>query len=67
MIRDFLQTIDGVSVYPLFSLIVFFIFFVALLIWAVKVDKGYLKKMEEMPLENEEEDFKNHTGELNGN
>ena len=67
MIRDFLQTIDGVSVYPLFSLIVFFIFFVALLIWAVKVDKGYLTKMEEMPLENEEEDFKNHTGELNGN
>lgn len=67
MIRDFLQTIDGVSVYPLFSLIVFFIFFVALLIWAVKVDKGYLKKMEEMPLENEEEDFKNHTGGLNEN
>ena len=51
MIRNYLQSIEGVEVYPLISLIVFVLFFVAIFVWMVIIDKKYLKEMAEMPLD----------------
>jgi len=64
MYKELLQSIDGVSIYPLISLVVFVIFFVVMLIWMIKVDKNYIKKMEKLPFENEEENNFNNTGDL---
>ena len=64
MYKELLQSIDGVSIYPLISLVVFVIFFVVMLIWMIKVDKNYIKKMENLPFENEEENNFNNTGDL---
>jgi len=51
MIRNYLQSIEGVEIYPLISLAMFVLFFVIMIIWMLKADKNYIKEMEELPLE----------------
>ena len=64
MYKEILQSIQGVSIYPIISLIVFVLFFGIILIWMFKVDKNYIKEMENLPLEKEEENNFNNTGDL---
>ena len=54
MFNHYLQSIEGIGIYPLISLLVFFIFFVVMLIWILKADKSHLKKMSVLPLEPDE-------------
>ncbi len=51
MFSNYLKTIEGIGVYPLFSLLVFFIFFVVIIVWLFKVDKKYIEKMSNLPLD----------------
>jgi cytochrome c oxidase cbb3-type subunit 4 len=46
----YLEKITGVSIYPLSSLLIFFLFFTMMTIWVFKADKSYLKRMKYMPL-----------------
>jgi cytochrome c oxidase cbb3-type subunit IV len=55
MFSDNLGTIDGVSVFPIIGLILFFLIFIGVVIWAFKADKNYIKKMENIPLDNSNE------------
>ncbi len=64
MIKEYLQSIDGISIYPIISLIIFFVFFAVIIIWMFKVDKNYLKKMSNLPLETDEENNSNNKGDL---
>ncbi|MBK7500898.1 MAG: cbb3-type cytochrome c oxidase subunit 3 [Ignavibacteriales bacterium] len=64
MYKEILQSIEGVSIYPIISLVVFVLFFAIILIWMFKVDKNYIKKMENLPFEKEEENNFNNTGDL---
>ncbi len=54
MISNYLQSIEGVAIYPLFSLFVFVIFFIAVTVWVFSVKKEYIKKMSELPLDSSE-------------
>ena len=65
MFNNYLQSIEGIGIYPIISLLVFFIFFVVMIVWLTKVDKSYIKKMSSMPLDNEENFNKNYSGENN--
>ncbi|HEY7751450.1 MAG TPA: cbb3-type cytochrome c oxidase subunit 3 [Ignavibacteriaceae bacterium] len=51
MFKDYLQSIEGVEIYAIISMIIFIIFFIGIVIWMIKVDKKYIKKMRELPLE----------------
>ena len=53
---NYLESIEGVGIFPLISLCVFFLFFSALTIWALRVRKEYLEEMKNIPFENQ-----NHT------
>ena len=53
MFRNILNSIDGVSAYPIFSLVVFTVFFTALGFWVFKADKSYVKHMENLPFDKE--------------
>lgn len=64
MYKEILQSIEGISVYPIISLIVFVLFFAVILIWMIKVDKKYINKMENLPFENEEANNFNTIGDL---
>ncbi|MCY7363482.1 MAG: CcoQ/FixQ family Cbb3-type cytochrome c oxidase assembly chaperone [Ignavibacteria bacterium] len=54
MFEQYLKMTDGVEIYTLFSLLVFFVFFTFILVWFVKADKSYLEKMEKLPLNQNE-------------
>lgn len=51
MLSNNLNNIEGVSVFPIISLIVFFLFFAATVVWVLRLDKKYIVRMENLPLE----------------
>ncbi|MBK8448627.1 MAG: hypothetical protein WAS55_13010 [Saprospiraceae bacterium] len=52
--NNYLEKIAGVEIYPLISLLLFVVFFVAVTIWAFKANDGMIKRMENLPLDNKE-------------
>ncbi|GGZ63678.1 MULTISPECIES: cytochrome c oxidase subunit IV [Mesonia] len=50
-IKGHMETIDGVEVYPMISLLIFFIFFVALFWWVFTAKKDYIKEVSNIPLD----------------
>ena len=55
-VKGNLENIDGVEVYPIFSLLVFFIFFVALFWWVFTAKKEHIKEVSNIPLETDKND-----------
>ena len=51
MYKQILQSIQNVDVWPVISLVIFFIFFVGILIKVALIDKKFIKKMKDMPLD----------------
>ena len=49
MYKNILSAIDGISIYPLISVSIFFSFFLALGWFVWKADKSYIRHMEELP------------------
>lgn len=52
-VKGHMESIVGIEVYPIISLLIFFIFFVLLFWWVFTAKKDYLKVMEEIPLESD--------------
>ena len=50
-IKGNLENIDGVEIYPMVSLLIFFIFFVALFAWVITAKKEHIKQVSNIPLE----------------
>lgn len=55
MYKNILQSIDNIAIWPMISFSIFFIFFLVLLWYVFTVDKGFIRKMKNMPLDNPEE------------
>ena len=53
MFKHYFELIENVSVWPVVSLSIFFGFFVFLLLWVFRVDKGYIQKMKNLPLDDQ--------------
>ena len=54
MEKNVLQHIDHIATWPVISFVIFFLFFVCLLWLAFSADKKYIKKMSELPLEEDQ-------------
>ncbi|MFD0976713.1 CcoQ/FixQ family Cbb3-type cytochrome c oxidase assembly chaperone [Salinimicrobium gaetbulicola] len=52
-IKGHMETIGGVEIYPILSLLIFFVFFVLLFWWVFTAKKDYIQNMEQIPLEPE--------------
>ena len=50
-IKHHMEGIDGVAIYPIISLLIFFIFFVGLFIWVGTAKKKYIEEVSNLPLE----------------
>jgi cbb3-type cytochrome oxidase subunit 3 len=50
-IKQHVVGIDGVSIYPLISLLIFFVFFVVLLYYVKKMDKNKVEEIRNLPLD----------------
>lgn len=64
MYKEILQSIEGVEIYPIISLIVFVVFFIVVTIWLIRMDKNYINEMKQLPLINDDNNTTN-SGELN--
>lgn len=51
MIRNILQDIGGVGLYGIVSLLLFFLVFGSVLIWALRLKRPYLDEMSHLPLD----------------
>ncbi|HLW33635.1 MAG TPA: hypothetical protein VKX40_15340 [Aequorivita sp.] len=54
-IKGNLENIDNVQIYPMISLLIFFIFFVGLFIWVITAKKEHIEEVSNIPLENNNE------------
>jgi cbb3-type cytochrome oxidase subunit 3 len=52
-IKGNLENIDGVSIYPMISLMIFFLFFVVLLWWVFTAKKEHIDEVSHIPLEDD--------------
>jgi len=50
-IKGNLESIDGVEIYPMISLVIFFAFFVVLFWWVFTAKKEHIKEVSNIPLE----------------
>ena len=50
-VKGNLENIDGVEIYPIISLLIFFVFFVALAVWVISARKQYIEEVSNIPLE----------------
>ena len=55
-----MESIEGVAIYPMISLLIFFVFFGLLLWWVLTSSKNYVDQMSQLPLD-ETEPTKDHS------
>lgn len=51
MFKHYFEQMDGVDIYPIFSLIVFFVFFLGLGVYVIFFDKKKKEHLERLPLD----------------
>lgn len=49
-VKHNLETIEGVAIFPILSLLIFFFFFVGLGIWVLSYKKEKIDELSQMPL-----------------
>ncbi|TDU39668.1 hypothetical protein BXY82_1698 [Gelidibacter sediminis] len=52
-VKNHMDSIAGIEIYPVISLLIFFTFFVALFWWVFTAKKDYIQRMSDIPLDNE--------------
>ncbi len=50
MLRDVLNSISGIGIYPTIALVIFFSLFVTALVYVFRMDKSHEQHMSEIPL-----------------
>jgi len=58
MFSNYLSSIEGISIFPIISLLIFIAAFIFMIIWIFRVDASYVKQMENLPLDREDENRK---------
>lgn len=53
-IKGHLASIDGVSIYPIITLLIFFTFFVTLIWWVMGFEKKKMNEISNIPLNEDE-------------
>ena len=52
-IKGNLEQIEGVEIYPIISLLIFFLFFAGLFFWVFTAKKEHITKVSNIPLEDD--------------
>jgi beta-lactam-binding protein with PASTA domain len=48
-----MESISGIEIYPMISLLIFFVFFVILFWWVSTAKKEYIQKVSNLPFDNQ--------------
>ncbi|MDY2587711.1 CcoQ/FixQ family Cbb3-type cytochrome c oxidase assembly chaperone [Winogradskyella aquimaris] len=54
-VKHHMESITGIEIYPLISLLIFFLFFVALFFWVFTAKKDYITTVSNIPLDNQKD------------
>ena len=60
-IKHNMETILGIEIFPIISFLIFFLFFIVLFVWVIKMKKSEVEGMATLPLDGEESTYKNST------
>ncbi len=60
MFKHYFERIENIEIWPVISLIIFFLFFTGLLIYIFKIDKNFINKMKNLPLEDDETEVRSN-------
>ena len=52
-VKNHMESITGIEIYPMISLLIFFTFFVVLFWWVFIAKKDYIKTVSNLPLDNQ--------------
>ena len=52
MLRELFESISGIEIFGIIAMVFFLLTFLIVVYWSLKVDRTYIRKMEQMPLEN---------------
>lgn len=52
-VKNHMESITGIEIYPVISLLIFFIFFVLLFWWVFTAKKDYIESVSNIPFENQ--------------
>lgn len=55
-IKGHMESIDGIEIYPMISLLIFFVFFTVLFWWIFTAKKTYIKEVSNLPLDTKNQD-----------
>lgn len=53
-VKNHMESITGIEIYPLISLLIFFTFFVLLFWWVLTAKKEYITQVSNIPLDNQQ-------------
>jgi cytochrome c oxidase cbb3-type subunit 4 len=53
MFKHYFEQIQNIEIWPIISLILFFVFFTFTMIWIFFLDEKHVEKMKRLPLEDE--------------
>lgn len=56
---NYLESMTGVGIYPLASLLIFFIFFTGVMVFVIKGKKEYFDMLSQLPLTAKQQDQRN--------
>ena len=54
MFKHYFEQIHNIEIWPIISLIIFFVFFTFTMVWIFFLDKTYIEKMSGLPLEDQD-------------
>ncbi|MFV9550298.1 CcoQ/FixQ family Cbb3-type cytochrome c oxidase assembly chaperone [Algibacter sp. PT7-4] len=56
-VKNHMESITGIEIYPMISLLIFFTFFVFLFWWVITAKKEYIKNVSNIPLDNQNDNI----------
>lgn len=54
-VKHSMETIGGIEIYPIISLVIFFTFFVGLFVWVITYKKETIEELSNMPFMDEDD------------
>lgn len=53
MYKAILRSLDDITLFPIVAFLIFFIFFVLLFVWVIRMDKNRINYLANMPMDND--------------
>jgi preprotein translocase subunit SecG len=60
LVKEYLNSIEGVEIYAIISMIIFFLFFIIVILYSVMLRKNDVKEYSELPFDDENHSVNNN-------